>query len=75
MDLVRTIDHCLSFSRGVQKCFRYERLDLQALTRKPSYSVFRRIDFFSVLQALIVSVGGSLAEEWVLESLKLTRVC
>ena len=61
-------------SGGIQSCFRFKRLDLQSLMQRPRYSVFGRIDFFSVLQALMVSLGGSLAEDWVLESPELTRV-
>ena len=41
---------------------------------KGSYSVFGKIDFFSVLQALLVSLGGSQTEDWVLESPELQRV-
>ena len=41
---------------------------------KRSYSVFGKIDFFSVLQAPLVSLGGSQAEDWVLEPTELQRV-
>ena len=41
---------------------------------KSKYSVFGQIDFFSVLQALVVSLGGSLTEEWAMRSPELTKV-
>ena len=40
---------------------------------KPSYSIFGRIDLL-VLQALLVSLGGSRNEDWVLQSPELRRV-
>ena len=40
---------------------------------RTSYSVFGKIDF-SVLQALMVSLGGSLTEDWVMRSPELTKV-
>ena len=74
VDYIRTIDQHHSYSRGIQSCFRFESLDLQLLMHKFTYSVFGRIDMFSVLQCLLVSLGGSLTEDWVLESPELTRV-
>ena len=75
VDYIRTIDqHHQSYSRGTQSCYRFESLDLQLLMHKFTYSVFGRIDMFSVLQCLLVSLGGSVTEDWVLESPELTRV-
>ena len=68
VDFVRTLDHCSYFPRGVQSCSRFEHLLLFSLMHKGSYSVFGQIDFFSVLQALLVPLGGSQTEEWVQES-------
>ena len=68
VDFVRTLDHCSYFPREVQNCSRFENLSLFSLMHKRSYSVFGKIDFFSVLQALLVSMGGSQVEDWVLES-------
>ena len=73
-DLVRVIDCSEFFTRGVQSCFRFENLSLQNLMHKSSYIVFGHIDFFSVLQALLVSLGGSLNEEWALRSPELSKV-
>ena len=41
---------------------------------KMNYSVFGHIDMFSVLQSLLVSLGGCLTEDWVAESAELVRV-
>ena len=41
---------------------------------KRSYSVFGRIDFFSVMRQLLVSLGGSLDEAWAVSSPELSKV-
>ena len=74
VDYIRAIDQHPSYSRGIQSCFRFETLDLRLLMHKYTYSVFGRIDMFSVLQCLLVSLGRSVTEDWVLESPELTRV-
>ena len=74
VDFIRAIDHHSSYSYGIQSCFRFELLDLQLLMHKFTYSVFGRIDMFSVLQFLLVSLGGSTTEDWVRGTPELTRV-
>ena len=74
VDLVKTIDQSDYFPQGVQSCFRFEQLSLLTLMHKSKYSVFGQIDFFSVLQALMMCLGGSLTEEWALRSPELTKV-
>ena len=74
VDLIKTVDHHPAYPRGVQSCFRFELLDLRTLMHKRNYSVFGHIDMFSVLQSLIVSLGGCLSEDWVSESPELVRV-
>ena len=44
------------------------------MMRKPTYSVFGRIDFFSVLKCLMVSLGAATGEDWVLQSPDLAQV-
>ena len=73
VEFAKTIDQSEYFAQGVQSCFRFEQLSLARLMNKTSYSVFDHIDF-SVLQALMVSLGGSLIEDWVIRHPKLTRV-
>ena len=72
VDLVKTIDQSDYFPQGVQSCFRFEQLSLPTLIHKSKYSVFGQIDFFSVLQALMVSLGGCLTEEWALRRSKVS---
>ena len=74
VDLIRTVDQHPSYPRGIQSCFRFESLDLRALMHKVNYSVFGHIDMFSVLQCLLVSLGGCLSEDWVTDSTELVRV-
>ena len=74
VDLVKTIDQSDHFPQGIQSCFRFEQLSLSTLMHKSKYSVFGQIDFFSVLQALMVSLGGSLSDEWAIRSPELTKV-
>ena len=69
VELIQTIDHNAFFPRAVQSCFCFEQLQLQ----KPTYSVLGRIDFFSVLTCLIVSLGAATGEDWVLQSPDLAR--
>ena len=73
-DLIRTIDQAPTFVRGIQSCFRFERLDLLGLMHKTSYSVFGHIDFFSVLRGLMISLCGSPSKAWVQRSPELARV-
>ena len=72
--LARTIDNSEFSTCGVQSCFRFESLSLPRLMHKLSYSVFGHKDFVSVLQALMVSLGSSLTEDWVLRSPELSIV-
>ena len=68
VQLIKTIDYSDLFSRAVQSCFRFEHLRLHTMMQKPTYSVFGRIDFLSVLKFLIVSLGAATGEDWVLQS-------
>ena len=73
-DLVRTIDEMSCFTRPVQSCFRFDHLALPRMMHKSSYSVFGQIDLFSVLRGLMVSLGGSLAKDWMQRSPNLPQV-
>ena len=65
--LIQTLNQSSFFNRGIQTCFRFDSLDLPTLMHKLSYSVFGKIDFFSVLQALVISLGNSNTEPWALK--------
>ena len=72
VDLIRTIHRCDFLSRAAQCCFCFEHLRLQTKMHRPTYSVFDRIDFFSVLKCLMVLLGA--ATTWVLQSPDLAQV-
>ena len=74
VDFVQTVDDSGIFKRTLQSPFRFESVDLQTIMHRDSHSVFQRIDFFSVLQGLIVSLGGSLTCPWTLECPELSKV-
>ena len=62
------------FREALQSPFRFESMDLPTIRHRDSYSVFKRIDFFSVLQGLIVSLGVSLSYSWTLECPEISQV-
>ena len=73
-DFVQTVDNSGVFQHTLQSPFRLESVNLQSIMHKDSRSVFSRIDFFSVLQAIIVSLGGSLSLSWTLDCPELSNV-
>ena len=56
---VQLIDQSPYSPCGVQSTPRFEDLNLSTLMHKKSQSVFGRIDFFSVLRYLVISLRGS----------------
>ena len=72
---IQFIDQSPCSDFGVQSPPRFDDLhDLQQLMHKKTSSVFGRIDFFSVLKYLIISLGGCLELDWVLLSPELFKV-
>ena len=63
-EISETLDGSGYFKRSLQNPFRFGDLDLARLLHKHSFSVFGRLDFFSVLEHLILSLGGILSERW-----------
>ena len=59
---------------SVQSPPRFEELNLPQLMHKKCSSVFGKIDFFSVLRYLVISLGGCLELDWVLLSPELSKV-
>ena len=49
-DLIQLIDNSVLLPKGVQSPMRFDDLCLAKLMHKQTYSVFGRIDFFSVLK-------------------------
>ena len=74
LDFVKILDKFEFQNRGMQFPFKFGRVPLRELMHKESFSVFGRIDFFSVLQALVVSLGGCTKETWALNSTHLMKV-
>ena len=74
LNTVILLDQCPYSAFGVQSTPRFEELSIKSLMHKKGYSVFGKIDFFSVLQFIVVSLGNSLDLDWVLLSPELSKV-
>ena len=73
-DFIKILNKFEFQNKGIQFPFKLSRTPLREMMHKESFSVFGRIDFFSVLQALVVSLGGCTKEIWALESTHLLKV-
>ena len=56
-DFIQTVDDSGFFQHTLQSPFRFETVNLQSIINKDSRSVFERVDLFSVLQNVVVSLG------------------
>ena len=74
LSFIQTIDKSPYFSHAVQYPFRFDLFDLEKMMHKKSFSVLGRIDFFSVMRQLLVSLGGSLEETWTISTPELSKV-
>ena len=74
LNTVIMLDQCPYSTYGVQSPPRFEELSIKSLMHKKGYSVFGKIDFFSVLQFIVVGLGNSLDLDWVLLSPELSKV-
>ena len=72
--LVHLLDRSPLTRHGVQRPTTFDEIAIKKLMHKDSFSVFGRIDFFSVLQYLVVCLSGSLEMEWTLFTPELTKV-
>ena len=72
---VQLLDQSAYSNFSIQSPPRFEELKLQQLFHRKSNSVFGRIDFFSVVKYLVVSLGGCNELDWVLLSPELSKVC
>ena len=72
--VVRALDKSPHFNRGIQYPFRFSELKLARLMHRKQYSVFGRIDFFSVLEHLLLSLSGCLDERWTHNTPELVKV-
>ena len=74
LGFLKVVDSCPFFKHGIQCTTRFDDLSAAKLMHKQSYSVFGRIDFFSVIQHLVICLGGSLQYEWTVMTPELTKV-
>ena len=71
---VSFLDRCQLTKHGLQIPPRFDEFILPSIMHKRSYNVFERIDFFSVIRFMIVSLGDTLKLERVLLSPELCEV-
>ena len=71
---VNLLDQFKFLQHGVQSPYRFDILSAKNLMNKSSYSVFGRIDFFSVIQFLVISLRGCLSQDWTLTAPELKKV-
>ena len=72
--LVQLLDRTTFRRHGVQRPTLFDEIAIKKLMHKDSYSVFGRIDFFSVMQYLVICLSGTLQMEWTLFTPELTKV-
>ena len=64
LGFLKVVDSCPFFKHGIQCTTRFDDLSAAKLMHKQSYSVFDRIDFFPVIQHLVICLSDSLQYEW-----------
>ena len=73
--VLQTLDESPLTARLIQYPFRFDVFEIRSLLHKPTMSVFGHIDFYSVLQYLIVFMGGAKSQPWMLSTPELLQVC
>ena len=73
-EVFQMVDECPVFPKGIHYPFRFDSLDLARLMHKRSLSIFGRVDFFNVVEHLIVSLRGALDQAWTLDTPELVDV-
>ena len=71
---IQLIDQSPYSKFSVQSPPRFEEHNLSQLMHKKCSSVFGKINFFSVLRYLVISLGGCLELDWVLLSPELSKL-
>ena len=74
LETIQIVDDSPINEHGLQRPLRFADFSIAKLMHKESYSVFGRIDFHSVLQYLIVFLGGCLDQDWTLLTPVLAKV-
>ena len=73
-EVVQSFEKSGLFKKGVQYPFRFDEFNLPRIMHRQNFSVFGRVDFFSVLDHLISSLRGALYHSWTLETPELVKV-
>ena len=60
--------------KGIMRPLRIDSVQFTSLLLHPTPCVFANIDFYSVLQYLVVFLGGARQQPWILESPELLKV-
>ena len=74
VETIQAVDNSPFSEHGLQRPLRFADFSNARLMHKESYSVFGRIDFHSVLQYLIIFLGGCLDCDWTLLTPVLSKV-
>ena len=72
--ILKALDKSTLFEKFIQYPFRFDDQNLQSMIRRSDCTVFGRIDFYSVLQYLVVYLGGSQHLSWMSETTHLIQV-
>ena len=72
--ILKALDKSPLSSKSVQYPFRFEDHNLQTLVRRSDCTVFGNIDFYSVLQYLVVFLGRAQHQTWLSEAPHLMEV-
>ena len=73
-DFIQVLDEYDGLQRTVQSPFRFDSVSLPSLMHRQGFGVFGQLDFFAVLQGLIVSLGGCVHLPWTLATPELSKV-
>ena len=74
LGFLKVVDSCPIFKHGIQCTTTFDDLSAAKLMHKLSYSVFGRIDFFSVILHLVICLSSRLQYEWTVMTPELTKV-
>ena len=74
LEVLMILDDCTFTGKGLHYPFRFENLSFTKLMHKRTASVFRRIDFCSVLQFLLVRLEPALGLPWMVCTSELCKV-
>ena len=74
LETIQLVDGSPYSKHGLLRPLRFDDFSIARLMHKESYSVFGRIDFHSVLQYLIIFLGGCLDCDWTLLTPILSKV-